>query len=101
MPVRRGATMTAEGAFLSAIHDEPDEVAHRLAIDDWLEENGDPARAQWVRVEVWRGRAVYHREPEAALLDAHAEYLHVAHGDRLRVAIVGRYRSAPYRSGFG
>jgi uncharacterized protein (TIGR02996 family) len=39
-------------AFLDRIRAEPDEEVHRLALADWLEENGQPERAELLRVQV-------------------------------------------------
>src|SRR5258707_14740600 len=38
-------------AFLQAIVATPDDVATRLIYADWLEENGDPERAEFIRVQ--------------------------------------------------
>jgi uncharacterized protein (TIGR02996 family) len=37
--------------FLGAINDEPDDDTPRLVYADWLEERGDPARAQFIRIQ--------------------------------------------------
>jgi uncharacterized protein (TIGR02996 family) len=92
--------MMDERVFLQAIHDSPDDPAHRLVFADWLEENGDPGRAEYVRVEVKLAR-LFDRELEGALLHAYSEYLYAAHGDRLDTAIAARYGKAASRSDFG
>ncbi len=38
-------------AFLHAIHDTPADDLPRLVYADWLEENGDPTRAEFIRVQ--------------------------------------------------
>src|SRR4051794_12464475 len=38
-------------AFLRAIIDRPDDDTPRLVYADWLDENGDPARAEFIRVQ--------------------------------------------------
>jgi uncharacterized protein (TIGR02996 family) len=38
-------------ALLSAVADDPDEDAPRLVLADWLEEHGDPARAEFIRLQ--------------------------------------------------
>jgi uncharacterized protein (TIGR02996 family) len=43
--------MPSEEAFLQAIIAEPDEDVHRLACADWLEEHGDPDRAEFIRLQ--------------------------------------------------
>jgi uncharacterized protein (TIGR02996 family) len=41
-----------ERAFLDAICAQPDDDTARLVFADWLEENGDPDRAEFIRVEI-------------------------------------------------
>jgi len=48
--------MSPEKGFLDAIHREPDEPAHRLVYADWLDEQGDARRAEFLRLEVRRRR---------------------------------------------
>lgn len=43
--------MTDENALLSAIADTPDEDTPRLVYADWLDENGQPDRAEFIRVQ--------------------------------------------------
>ncbi|HYT88381.1 MAG TPA: TIGR02996 domain-containing protein [Gemmataceae bacterium] len=43
--------MTQGDALLEAIRDEPDDEGLRLVYADWLEENGDPARSELIRVQ--------------------------------------------------
>jgi uncharacterized protein (TIGR02996 family) len=43
--------MTDLHAFLEAICEEPDDDSHRLVYADWLEEHGDEARAEFIRVQ--------------------------------------------------
>jgi uncharacterized protein (TIGR02996 family) len=43
--------MTQEDAFLEAITEQPDDDAVRLVFADWLEENGQPRRADFIRVQ--------------------------------------------------
>ncbi|MBY0230983.1 MAG: TIGR02996 domain-containing protein, partial [Gemmataceae bacterium] len=38
-------------AFLEAILADPHDDAHRLVYADWLEENGDEARARFIRLQ--------------------------------------------------
>jgi uncharacterized protein (TIGR02996 family) len=41
-----------ECAFREAILDDPGDNAQRLVFADWLEDNGRPDRAEWVRASV-------------------------------------------------
>lgn len=43
--------MTEEQAFLDAIRDAPDDDTPRLVFADWLEEHGQPERAEFIRVQ--------------------------------------------------
>jgi uncharacterized protein (TIGR02996 family) len=44
--------MSDEAALLSAIIHHPDEDTPRLAYADWLDENDDPDRAEFIRVQI-------------------------------------------------
>src|SRR5436309_3198756 len=55
--------MTHEDAFLLAVRENPGDGGLRLVYADWLEENGDQARAELVRVcEAMRRVPVYSDE---------------------------------------
>jgi uncharacterized protein (TIGR02996 family) len=49
--------MTSDEAFLADIIAHPDDDAPRLVYADWLEENGQPDRAGFIRAQVQRLRA--------------------------------------------
>jgi uncharacterized protein (TIGR02996 family) len=86
-----------EKGLLQAIADDPDD-SHRLVYADWLEDNGDPQRAEFIRLQV--ARAALHEdhpdslrlaEREASLLAANEarwkeklppEFREVVHFDR-------------------
>jgi uncharacterized protein (TIGR02996 family) len=70
--------VTAAEGFLRAINEEPDEDAHRLVYADWLDDNGQPERAEFIRVQCALPRMAPDdpRRPglaarEQALYDAH------------------------------
>jgi uncharacterized protein (TIGR02996 family) len=44
--------MSDEAAFLSAIRSNPDDDLPRLVYADWLDETGDPARAEFIRTQI-------------------------------------------------
>jgi uncharacterized protein (TIGR02996 family) len=46
------ATLMDDTALLAAIRAEPDDDTVRLAYADWLEENGQPERADFIRCQV-------------------------------------------------
>ena len=50
-------TVTTDGeALLQAILDEPTVDAHRLVYADWLTDNGDPDRGEFIRIQCERAR---------------------------------------------
>jgi uncharacterized protein (TIGR02996 family) len=44
--------MTDQDAFLRTIIENPDDDTPRLVFADWLEENGDPERAEFIRLQI-------------------------------------------------
>src|SRR5262245_55720746 len=48
--------MSDDDAFLQAVLDRPDDDAPRLVYADWLEEHGDPDRAEFIRVQIEQAR---------------------------------------------
>jgi uncharacterized protein (TIGR02996 family) len=69
---------TKARAFLETILAQPDDDTPRLIFADWLEEEGDSARAEFIRVQVerarlpeWDARQVRLRLRERALLERH------------------------------
>ncbi len=76
------AAMTTGDSLLAAIIQSPADDAPRLVYADWLEENGDPERAEFIRVQI--ALALRELEPERKtllqrrekeLLDQHCEHL--------------------------
>jgi uncharacterized protein (TIGR02996 family) len=72
--------VSLEDAFLRDIAEHPDDDAPRLIYADWLEEHGDPSRAEFIRVQCEMAKAtgndprwqtLYDRQ--AVLLKAHRE----------------------------
>jgi uncharacterized protein (TIGR02996 family) len=66
-------------ALLSAILAQPDEDTPRLIYADWLQENGQPERADFIRAQVWASQAEpyspqagAHERVAARLLERHA-----------------------------
>src|SRR5690349_3011304 len=56
-------------ALLRAIRDDPDDDLPRLALADWLEEHGDPERAEFIRVQVELARLPDHDPARPPLED--------------------------------
>jgi uncharacterized protein (TIGR02996 family) len=65
--------MSDADALLAAIRAAPDDDAPRLIYADWLEEHGQPGRAEFIRVqcELARNDSPTLRQREAELLAAH------------------------------
>src|SRR5262245_37010710 len=61
-------------AFLRTILDRPDDDNPRLVYADWLQENGDPDRAEFIRAQIGLDRAA-DDDPDRAELTGRAEAL--------------------------
>lgn len=57
---------TDQQSFLAAIISEPDEDTHRLVYADWLDEHGDPDRAEFIRVQCEWERLKFVSHPNTA-----------------------------------
>ena len=53
--------MTEQAALLAAIRENPDDDTPRLVYADWLQENSDEVRAEFIRVECEQYRATKQR----------------------------------------
>jgi uncharacterized protein (TIGR02996 family) len=73
--VKHQRPVTSQEAFLQAIRAEPDDDAHRLVYADWLDENGDPDRAEFIRVQCELARCPEGAERRSALAARAAELL--------------------------
>jgi uncharacterized protein (TIGR02996 family) len=71
---------TVEQAFLSDIRESPDDDGLRLIYADWLQENGQPQRAEFIRVQVELARLAGDDPRREARADRQDELL-AAHGD--------------------
>ena len=67
--------------LLTAVREQPDDDLARLAYADWLEENGEADRAQFVRLQLSLDREPT-RSPQAGALAAEAEGLLAEHERR-------------------
>jgi uncharacterized protein (TIGR02996 family) len=54
-----GGPMNEREAFLLAICENPDDDTPRLVFADWLQEHGDEARAEFIRVQIELARKEY------------------------------------------
>src|SRR4051812_28854437 len=71
--------MSQEQAFFDDIRDHPDDDTPRLVLADWLEEHGQPERAELIRVQIELARGDLDptseqqwRKREAALWKKHS-----------------------------
>lgn len=67
--------MSTEADLLRAIRDNPDEDTPRLMYADCIEEDGDSARAEFIRVQIERARLPEHDPARRALEDREHELL--------------------------
>jgi uncharacterized protein (TIGR02996 family) len=56
--------MTEREALLAAVCEHPDDDTPRLVFADWLDEHGEPDRAEFIRVQVELARGAGEREAE-------------------------------------
>ena len=73
--------MSKHDALLSAIVANPDDDLPRLVFADWLEENGEPERAEFIRVECLHARTD-RESPDYLPLLRRSSRLLTAHSDR-------------------
>src|SRR5579872_1614374 len=75
--------MKEQDALFAAILDAPDDDAPRLVYADWLDEHGQPERAEFIRVQIERARLLADN-PRAEALKKREKVLWEAHGDGWR-----------------
>jgi uncharacterized protein (TIGR02996 family) len=69
-----------QGGLLAAVAAAPDDDLPRLVYADWLQENGDTARADLIRFQCEHAKAVRRDDPYPG--EGHIERLLQSHGDR-------------------
>jgi uncharacterized protein (TIGR02996 family) len=72
--------MTDRDAFLRAIIDRPEDDTARLVFADWLEEHGEAARGEFIRIEVQLAR----RDPDDEAAEARRRDLFARRDELLR-----------------
>jgi uncharacterized protein (TIGR02996 family) len=75
-----GDMTSLDDAFLEAIVAEPDDDTPRLVYADWLEDHGQGARAEFIRIQIELSRLTQH-EPRRQELVAREQALLVEHGE--------------------
>ncbi|HEX5269083.1 MAG TPA: TIGR02996 domain-containing protein [Gemmataceae bacterium] len=91
--------MTTEDALLLAVLADPDDDAPRLIYADWLDENGDGERAEFIRVQIALARTPEGRRPDQQLV-LRERWLEKTHGARWAAALNGRVLNFAFRRGF-
>jgi uncharacterized protein (TIGR02996 family) len=91
--------MSDEDGLLAAIWAEPHDDTPRLVYADWLDENGQSPRAEFIRVQIelarrdpWDDHAVELTAREGALSDLHAA--------EWKAKLPQRWHSSPFHRGF-
>ena len=85
--------------FLKAICEEPDDDAHRLIYADWLDDHGDPDRAEFIRLQC----ALARLDDEDEAMQAREAELLRRHGDAWRDELPDLPKVVwqdPFRRGF-
>jgi uncharacterized protein (TIGR02996 family) len=85
-------------AFLEAIKAEPDDDTHRLVFANWLEENGEPERAEFIRLQVEWARLDWTNDRGADLQLRERELL-ARHGETWLGPLRGLVKEPQYRRG--
>jgi uncharacterized protein (TIGR02996 family) len=87
------AMTTEQEALFQTILDHPDDDAPRLVYADWLEEHGQPARAEFIRLQIEVAQ-LENGEPQRTNLEVRAAQLLRAHVDDWRPPFKIGYRFA-------
>jgi uncharacterized protein (TIGR02996 family) len=92
--------VTDQAALLAAIRDNPEDDTPRLVYADWLQEHGDEARAEFIRVDCEKDRTPEGRRHRQ--LDDRGEKLLKKHDKTWAGPLAGRgvVESYEYRRGF-
>jgi uncharacterized protein (TIGR02996 family) len=72
--------MTERDALLRAVCENPDDDTPRLVFADWLQENGEEWRAEFIRLQVRLAELLRHATPGADVVARRARELWVARG---------------------
>lgn len=99
--------MSLHGAFLQSILESPEDDTPRLVYADWLDENGDPERAEFIRTQVETARLAPNdlkrralEKQTAALLKAHGKEWVRPLADALRCPRGSQLHGWTFRRGF-
>src|SRR5262245_14653923 len=90
--------MSERDALFQAVLDAPGDDAPRLVFADWLDENGEPERAELIRVQIAAARTPFY-EARYDALNRRADELIVAHRTAWRLPNL-RAGDQVFRRGF-
>lgn len=100
MARRRPRRDPMRDALLAAVAEQPEDDAPRLVMADWLDDNGDPARAEFIRTQLEVRRLDFY-SAHCAALRRRVEALHKQHWQRwLKDDGLSKPRFAVFRRGF-
>src|SRR5262245_11304094 len=88
-----------DAALLAAVYADPHDDAPRLVYADWLDENGDPERAEFIRVQIALANA-RDDDPRRPALAKREKQLLKAHGKVWRGSGDPWLRGAGFERGF-
>jgi uncharacterized protein (TIGR02996 family) len=91
--------MNEHEGFLHEVQTRPDDDAPRLVYADWLEENGQPERAEFIRVQIELARMTQWDRRRQPLTRREYE-LFARHGNRWSAPLIGHVMRWQYRRGF-
>jgi uncharacterized protein (TIGR02996 family) len=91
--------MSHDDAFIQAIIDNPDDDSPRLVYADWLEENGRPERADFIRVQCALAH-LPHGDPRREALEARERELLEGHQEEWAGPLEGMVEKLEFHRGF-
>jgi uncharacterized protein (TIGR02996 family) len=95
------AAMSDEKALLAAIWAEPQDDTPRLVYADWLEENGQPERAEFIRVQCELAQFdEWDESPRRDELEKREKRLWAKHAKAWKAGLPKLLQAAPFRRGF-
>jgi uncharacterized protein (TIGR02996 family) len=87
-------------ALMFAVCESPDDDTPRLVLADWLEEHGEPERAEFIRLQIQLARGT-HRPNQKRDLQRREQQLLTLHGRRWQLEIgSGGYYNPQFVRGF-
>src|SRR5690242_12658735 len=93
--------MSDEKALLSAIWAHPHEDTPRLVYADWLQEHGQPERAEFIRVQIELARlGEWDESPRKTELEKREEVLWKKHAKAWKAGLPKLLQAASFHRGF-